>query len=144
MGSVIDRAELYAYRAAWKQGLFEAFKDHEWTPFTLTFSDEALETVYSEEGARLRADAWMAAEGVAGFVVVERTREGRLHLHGMAYRDTRKLGAALDAWRRKQGFVHLGVGTDLLGWIQYLCKAFGPESVFIWRKEAKDGLGFKV
>lgn len=132
--------ELWRYRAEWKQGAYEAFATGEWTAFTLTLSDLALETLFSEAGLRMRIDRWMADQNVSGLVIVETSRSGRLHAHGIARGGFRPLMPALEKWKADQGRVDMNEGTDLMGWITYMFKAFGPETQWVWKGTRQHGL----
>lgn len=123
---------VHEYRAGWRQGVYEWWKDREVVSFTLTLSDEALAFVPTADSLGRRVDAAMARQAVTGLVVVEEARgDRRYHAHGIAERSG--LDEFLARWKSDYGFVLQKPVTDLMGWVMYMFKAFGPESVWTWR-----------
>ncbi len=138
-----SKVDLYRYRADYKAGLVAEYKDTRVRAVTLTMRDEVLEQFYSEAGVNRHVRRWMHLQGLTGFVVVERSKAGRLHAHGLL-NESPGLNRAIDWWRKEYGFVVAVVPTDLIGWITYLMKAFGPDSEYTWSKEAQSWLGDKL
>ena len=51
--------------------------------------------------------------------------------------DTLDAMEVIGQWKIEHGYVVEGRLTDLMGWVTYMFKAFGPETPFVWRKEGK-------
>lgn len=126
-----------------KVGLYEAFHRKETKLWTLTYRDSFV--LAGEPSPKRLLDEWnrySRLTGSSGMLLAERSKAGRLHLHGLADTSSEFLNHAanLDAelWKHRVGRITLDPVTDLMGAIAYLCKAFGPDTEYSWR--VKDGV----
>lgn len=128
-----SRSVDYEYRSAWKAGVYEwcTKEGQSYQAVTLTLRKgwvaSATELLLGQW-----LDAWMVANRLTGVLVVEVSRSGALHAHGVLVGE--RVPAAIEWWKQERGYTVDKVTTDLMGWITYCFKAVTPETVIVWRR----------
>lgn len=128
-----DRDALHAYRAGWRQWFYDALRmaGGPYTFVTLTAKDSSLVKRHNPEFLRAALDRHRSTD-LDGIFVFEHSRRGtkRVHCHAIARTDA-AVARLIDSWKTAGiGWTDERPGTDLLGLVVYLTKAFGPETVW--------------
>ncbi len=122
-----ERDRLHRYRAALREWLHgQAATYTEPTAVTFTLADQevggSIISNHDPNYAAASAARAIKASGMAGIVVVESGRRGgRIHAHAVV--------SGSGSIQYPLGFTVVKPTIDLLGWIVYMTKAAGPESV---------------
>lgn len=133
---------VHEYRANMRAGLYNFLQERypDALFFTGTYDLDKLKFVAEPSQIWLATQArnLLAKTGASGIVIAERSRAGRLHVHGLLV-NSPSADVMASIWNETIGNTTLTPNTDLFGAVHYLTKAFGPESEYAWQFPSVEG-----